>query len=169
KIIPSAKQVHDPQTSAWLGPGWDLGFSGPDDVAFTSDGAVVYVVGEMSQNLLVMPATTPPYRDGIAPSPVLVGVGARPQGVAIAPVAIGGRWLAYVANILSRDVSKVDVPSWSSSFEMARLPVTPSTSEPRTASFLNGDRFFHTTTDPRVSSSRKVACGSCHIDAEQDG
>src|SRR5262245_37569543 len=52
---------------------------------------------------------------------------------------------------------------------MARLPVTPSTSEPRTASFLNGDRLFHTTTDPRVSSSRKVACGSCHIDAEQDG
>src|SRR5262245_14565261 len=94
KIIPSAKQVHDPQTAAWIGPGWDLGFSGPDDVAFTSDGAVVYVVGEMSQNLLVMPATTPPYRDGIAPSPVLVGVGARPQGVAIAPVATAGRWLA---------------------------------------------------------------------------
>src|SRR5262245_26582901 len=169
KIIPSAKQVHDPQTSVWLGPGWDLGFAGPDDVAFTSDGATVYVVGEMSGNLVVMPAATPPYRDGVAMAPALVSVGARPQGVAIAPVAVGGRLLAYVANILSRDVSKVDVTSWTSSFEMARIPVTPSTPEPRSPAFLNGDRLFHTTTDPRVSSTRKVACGSCHIDGEQDG
>jgi DNA-binding beta-propeller fold protein YncE len=169
KIILSAKQVHDPQTSAWLGPGWDLGASGPDDVAFSSDGATVYLVGELSENLLVMPASTPPYRDGIAPAPVLVTVGGRPQGVAVSPVAIGGRQLAYVANILSRDVSKVDVTSWSGAFEVRRIPVTPSTPEPRTPSFLNGDRLFHSSADPRVSSNRKVACGSCHIDGEQDG
>jgi len=169
KIIVSARQVHDPQTSAWLGPGWNLGVAGPDDVAFSADGATVYLVGELSENLLVMPAATPPYRDGVAPSPVLVGVGQRPEGVAVSPVAIGGRQLAYVANILSRDVSKVDVTSWSSSFEMARIPVTPATAEPLSASFLNGDRIFHSSADPRVSSNRKVACGSCHIDGEQDG
>jgi len=169
KIILSARQVHDPQTSAWIGPGWDLGVAGPDDIAFSSDGATVYVVGELSENLVVMPAATPPYRDGIAPSPALVAVGRRPQGVAVSPVAIGGRQIAFVANILSRDVSKVDVTTWSAPLELARIPVTPATPEPRTPSFLNGDRLFHTTADPRVSSNRKVACGSCHIDGEQDG
>jgi len=169
KIILSARQVHDPQTSIWLGPGWDLGVAGPDDLAFSSDGATVYVVGELSENLVVMPAATPPYRDGVALSPVLVSVGQRPQGVAVSPVAIGGRQIAYVANILSRDVSKVDVTGWSGSFELARIPVTPSTPEPRSSSFLRGDRLFHSSVDPRVSSNHKVACGSCHIDGEQDG
>src|SRR5678816_2194187 len=76
KIILSARQVHDPQTSIWLGPGWDLGVAGPDDVAFSSDGAIVYLVGEISENLVVMPAATPAWRNGVAPSPVLVSVGA---------------------------------------------------------------------------------------------
>jgi len=169
KIILSAKQVHDPQTAAWIGPGWDLGVAGPDDVAFSSDGATVYLVGELSENLAVLPAATPPYRDGVAPSPVLVDVGQRPEGVAVSPVAPGGHVYAYVANILSRDVSKIDVTTWSSAAEVARIPVTPSTAEPRSAAFLNGDRLFHTSADARVSSNRKVACGSCHMDGEQDG
>jgi DNA-binding beta-propeller fold protein YncE/mono/diheme cytochrome c family protein len=169
KIILSAKQVHDPQNSAWLGPGWDLGVAGPDDVAFSSDGGTVYVVGELSENLVVMPAATPPYRDGVAPSPVVVDVGRRPQGVAVSPAPVGGHVYAYVANLLSRDVSKVDVTTWSAASEAARIPVTPATVEPRSAAFLNGDRLFHSSADPRVSSNRKVACGSCHVDGEQDG
>jgi DNA-binding beta-propeller fold protein YncE len=169
KIILSAKQVHDPQTAAWLGPGWDLPAAGPDDIAFSSDGAIVYVVEELSENLVVLPAATSPYRDGIAPSPRLVGVGERPQGVAVSPVTIGGREIAYVANLLSRDVSKVDVTSWPASFELGRIGVTPSTPEPQSTAFLNGDRLFHTSADPRVSANGKVACGSCHIDGEQDG
>jgi DNA-binding beta-propeller fold protein YncE len=169
KIILTAKQVHDPQTSVWLGPGWDLGFAGPADIAWSSDGALVYVVGEMSENVALLPADTPPYRNGTAPSPALVNVGRRPQGIAVAPVLLGGKQFAYVANLLSRDVSKLDVTTWSAPFEAARIPVTPTTPEPRTAAFLNGDRLFHTSADPRVSSNRKVACGSCHIDGEQDG
>src|SRR5262249_26900208 len=104
KIILTAKQVHDPQTSVWLGPGWELGLSGPSDIAWSGDGSTVYVVGEMSENVVVLPATTPPYRNGTAPSPALVNVGRRPQGIAVAPVLIGGRQFAYVANLLSRDV-----------------------------------------------------------------
>src|SRR5258706_11444864 len=37
KITLTAKQVHDPQTSVWLRPGWDLGVARPDDIAFSSD------------------------------------------------------------------------------------------------------------------------------------
>lgn len=169
KVIVTAKQVHDPATSVWLGPGWDMPLSGPSDIAFTSDGATVFMTGELSENLLVMPTSTPAYKNGVAPSPVVVGVGKRPMGLAVMPVAIGGKQFAYVANLLSRDVSKVDVTTWSAPVEVARLAVTPSTPEPRSASFLNGERVFHSTVDPRASSNRKVACGSCHIDSEQDG
>ena len=47
--------------------------------------------------------------------------------------------------------------------------MTPTTPEPRSASFLNGERVFHSSVDPRISSNRKVACGSCHVYGEQDG
>jgi mono/diheme cytochrome c family protein len=169
KIIVTAKQVHDPATAVWIGPGWDMPVSGPVDVAFSADGSTVYLVGELSENLLVMPSSTPAYKNGIAPSPVTVGVGRRPAGIAVAPVAIGGKQIAYVANLLSRDVSKVDVTTWSAPVELARIAVTPSTAEPRSASFLNGERVFHSSVDSRISSNRKVACGSCHVYGEEDG
>ncbi len=169
KIIVTAKQVHDPQNSQWLGAGWDQPVAGPVDIAFSSDAATVYLVNELSENLLVMPPNTPPYPNGVAPGPVTVTFGYRPQGVAVAPVAIGGRQLAYVANLLSRDVSVVDVTSSASPVELHRIAVTPSTPEPHPASFLNGERLFHSSVDPRASSNRKVACGSCHVSGEQDG
>ncbi len=169
KIIVTAKQVHDPTTSVWLGPGWNLPVSGPIDIAFTADGATVYLVGEMSENVVVLPATTPAYNNGAAPSPATVNVGHRPSGIAVAPVAIGGKQLAYVLNLLSRDVSKVDVTNWAAPAELSRIAVTPSTPEPHSASFLNGERVFHSSVDPQASSNRKVACGSCHIYGEQDG
>jgi len=169
KIIVTAKQVHDPATAVWIGPGWNMPVSGPVDVAFTADGATVYLVGELSENVLVMPSNTPPYNNGAAPSPTTVNVGLRPSGIAVAPVAIGGKQLAYVANFLSRDVSKVDVTNGAAPVELGRIAVTPTTPEPRSASFLNGERVFHSTVDPRASSNRKVACGSCHVYGEQDG
>jgi DNA-binding beta-propeller fold protein YncE len=169
KVIVTAKQIHDPATAVWIGPGWDQPVSGPADLAFTADGTTVMMVGELSENLLVMPSSTPAYNDGAAPAPVTVGVGRRPTGIALAPVAIGGKQYAYVANLLSRDVSKVDVTAPASPVELKRIAVTPSTAEPRSASFLNGERVFHSTVDPRASSNRKVACGSCHVYGEQDG
>src|SRR5262245_57373563 len=169
KIIVTAKQIHDPATAVWIGPGWDKPVSGPVHVAFSADGATVYMVGELSENILVMPSTTPAYNNGVAPSPVTVGVGKRPSGIAVAPVAIGGKQLAYVANLLSRDVSKVDVTNTGAPVELGRINVTPSTAEPRSASFLNGERVFHSSVDARISSNRKVACGSCHVYGEEDG
>lgn len=124
-------------------------------------------MNELSENVVVMPVNTPPYRNGVAPGPVTVGF--RPQGIAVAPVAIGGKQLAYVANILSRSVSVLDVTSTASPFEVHKIPVTPTTLEPRSAAFLNGERVFHSSNDPRISSNRKVACGSCHMYGEADG
>lgn len=169
KVIVTAKQIHDPATAVWIGPGWDMPLSGPADIAFSSDGATVYLVGELSENVLLMPSNTPAYKNGVAPSPVTVNVGKRPSGIAVAPVAIGGKQLAYVANLLSRDVSKIDVTNWAAPVELARIAVTPSTVEPKSAAFLNGERVFHASVDPRVSSNRKVACGSCHVYGEEDG
>jgi DNA-binding beta-propeller fold protein YncE len=169
KVIVTAKQIHDPATAVWIGPGWDMPVSGPVDIAFSADGSTVYMVGELSENLLVMPSATPAYKNGIAPSPVVVGVGRRPAGIAVAPVTIGGKQLAYVANLLSRDVSKVDVTNAAAPVELSRIAVTPTTVEPRSASFLNGERVFHSSVDARISSNRKVACGSCHVYGEQDG
>jgi mono/diheme cytochrome c family protein len=143
--------------------------SGPVDIAFNSDGSTVYLVAELSENLLVMPTSTPGYKNGIAPSPVTVNVGSRPSGVAVAPLAIGGKQLAYVANLLSRNVSKIDVTNWAAPVELVKLGVTPSTAEPHSAAFLNGERVFHSSVDARISSNRKVACGSCHVYGEQDG
>ncbi len=169
KIIVSAKQVHDPATSVWLGPGWDMPVAGPVDIAFTADGSTVYLVNELSENVLTMPTATPPYQNGTSPSPAVVDVGFRPSGIAVAPVAIGGKARAYVANLLSRDVSVLDVTTWSAPVELHRIGVTPATPEPASASFRNGERLFHSSHDPRISSNRKVACGSCHIYGEQDG
>ena len=169
KVIVTAKQVHDPATAVWLGPGWDMPVSGPADIAFTADGATVFMVGELSENVLIMPASTPAYKNGIAPSPVTVGVGRRPWGIAVSPVAIAGKQIAYVANLLSRDVSMVDVTNTAVPVELSRIAATPTTPEPKTASFLNGERVFHSSVDARASSNRKVACGSCHAYGEQDG
>jgi YVTN family beta-propeller protein len=169
KIIPSALQVHDPQTAAWLGPGWNMPVAGPIDIAFESDGSIVYLVNELSENVLVMPTATPPYNNGVAPSPVTVDVGFRPSGIAVSPVPIGGKTRAYVANLLSRSVSVLDVTSWAASIELRRIAVTPSTVEPLSASFRNGERLFHSSHDARVSSNRKVACGSCHLYGGDDG
>lgn len=169
KVILSAKQVHDPQTSAWLGPGWDQPVGGPVDIAFAADAATAYLVNELSRNVLVMPVSTPAYRNGSAPAPVTVAVGARPLGIAVAPVAIGGKQLAWVANAADRTVSVLDVTLWSAPVELRRLGTVPTTPEPRSAAFLNGERVFHSSTDARASSNRKVACGSCHPYGEQDG
>lgn len=178
KIILSAKQVHDPaaQNTPWRGTGWDAPVAGPVDIAFSSDGATTFLLNELSENLLVMPTNTPPCQNGTvspcnvaAPPPVTVTVGYRPMGVAVAPVVIGGQQRAYVANILSRDVSVVNVTNPAASAELHRIAVTPVTPEPASAHFRNGERLFHSSVDPRASSNRKVACGSCHMYGEQDG
>jgi hypothetical protein len=169
KIILTAKQVHDPQTSAWLGPGWDSPVAGPVDISFSSDGSLVYLVFELSENVLVMPTSTPPTKPGAASPLPVVTVGHRPSGIAVSPVAIGGLQKAYVANLLSRTVSVLDVTAPASPVELHQIAVTPSTPEPLSFAFLNGERLFHSSNDPRISANRKVACGSCHLYGEQDG
>jgi DNA-binding beta-propeller fold protein YncE len=169
KIIFTAKQVHDPATNAWLGPGWDAPISGPVDIAFSADGSVAYLLNEVSDNVLVFRTNTPPENLTNAPPLPTVDVGFRPQGIAASPVTLAGRDLVYVANILSRTVSVVDVTNPDAPFELAQVDVTPTTPEPMPADFRNGEHLFHTSKDPRISINSKVSCASCHVGGEDDG
>ena len=114
-------------------------------------------MNELSENVVVMPVNTPPFRNGVAPGPVAVTVGFRPQGIAVSPVPIGGKQLAYVANILSRSVSVLDVTSNASPFEVHRISVTPTTPEPRSR---RRDRWSGTGT-AMSEAARRAAPRSC--------
>jgi len=169
KLIFTAKQVHDPATGAWLGPGWNAPIAGPVDIAFSSDGTIGYLLNEVSDNLLVFRTSLPPENLTSAPPLPTVDVGFRPQGVAASPITLAGRDLVYVANILSRSVSVVDVTNPDAPFEVAQLDVTPTTPEPMPADFRNGEHLFHASKDPRISINSKVSCASCHVGGEDDG
>src|SRR6185436_8177427 len=89
-------------------------------------------------------------------------VGDRPIGVAASPVSSN----AYVLNQLSRDISVVNLATLT---EVKRIPVTPVTGERLPTNVVLGAKLFHSSDDPRISRSGKMACASCHINAEHDG
>lgn len=162
KVILTAVHTHDPQSQAYVGPGWDARVAGPVDIAFSKDGAIAYVLHELSNDLVVMPAQTPAIRPAGAEPLVEIGVGERPLGVVVSPTSP----TAWVLNSLSRDVSVVDLEK---RIEVRRIPVTPETGEPYPPDILRGAKIFHTSADPRISRNEKIACGSCHPDGEHDG
>jgi DNA-binding beta-propeller fold protein YncE len=163
KVILSALHVHDPGgTNRYLGPGWNARVAGPIDIAFSSNGAMTCVVHELSDDLVVLPSNTPlakPAGSGGLPE---IGVGSRPRGLAVSPTADR----AYVYNSLSRDVSVVDLTALT---ELRRIPLNPLTGERFSAEVLRGAKLFHSSADSRISTNHKVACASCHINAEHDG
>jgi DNA-binding beta-propeller fold protein YncE len=163
EVILTAVHIHDPSGSnPYLGPGWDARVAGPIDIGFSSDGAQTYLLHELSDDLVVMPSNTPLVKpEGASPLPQ-IPVGRRPMGLAVSPVAD----VAYVYNLLSRDVSAVDLDGWT---ELKRIGVTPLTGETFAPEVLAGAKIFHTSDDLRVSQNNKVACASCHINAEHDG
>ena len=166
KIILSAVEVHDPTSSGsspvYDGPGWDVALAGAIDIAFSADGASAFVLGEHSENVVIVPTSTPPVRPGGASDLVTIDVGRRPVGLVSSPVGP----LAWVLNHLSRSVSVVDLDSRS---ELRQVALTPGTPDPLTAAELRGAEVFHTANESEVSGNRKVACASCHYDAEHDG
>lgn len=163
KVILTALHVHDPANgNPYLGPGWNAHVAGPADIAFSANGAVTYVLHELSNDLLVMPSNTPLVRPAGAPPLPEIPVGNRPIGLTVSATANR----AYVYNLLSRDVSVIDLTAM---IELKRIPVTPTTGEPLAAEVLAGAKLFHTSDDPRISVNSKVSCASCHINAEHDG
>ncbi|HXJ55184.1 MAG TPA: cytochrome c peroxidase [Verrucomicrobiae bacterium] len=163
KVILSALYVHNNVSGgAYLGPGWNVGAAGPIDLGFTVDGALACVLLELSRNLVLLPTSTVNLRPAGAPPLAEVKLGYRPIGVALSPV----RSNAYVLNQLTRDISIVDLTGPS---ELKRVPVTPITGERFPADVLRGAQIFHSSDDPRISRSGKMACASCHINAEHDG
>ena len=159
KVILSAVHIHDNNT--YRGPGWDLPVSGPVDIAFSTNGDTAYVLHELSANLVVMPTNTPAVKPA-GGSLTVIDVGERPRGVVVSPTAD----IAFVSNLLSRDLSVIDLAAGT---ETARVPLTLTSAEPFSADVLTGARIFHSSRDPRISSNGKVACASCHINAEHDG
>ncbi len=165
KIILTAVAVHDPTTGPlnpiYDGPGWDARVAGPVDLAFSADGQVAYLLHENSDDVLVVPTSTPPVRPAGAPALVEIGVGERPIGIVASPASD----LAYVLNLLSRDVSVVDL---SAGAELRRIAVATG-ADPVPETVRRGARLFHTSNDDRIARNRKVACASCHLDGEHDG
>lgn len=163
KVILSARHVHDPAGSnPYLGPGWNAGVAGPIDIAFSSNGAMTYLLHELSDDLVVLPSNTPLVKPASAAPLPEINVGSRPRGLAVSPVSDR----AYVYNSLSRDVSVVDLIAL---VELRRIPVTPVTGEPFSSEVLRGARIFHSSADSKISTNSKVSCASCHINAEHDG
>jgi len=163
KVVLSAKHVHKAASGGvYEGPGWDAPVAGPVDLAFSHDGAMVYLLHELSGDLVAMPSATPPVKPANSPGLTRIQVGRRPIGVAVSPTAPR----AYVNNQLTRDISVVDLAT---SREISRIPATPSTGEPFSEPVLVGAKIFHSSGDPRISANGKVACASCHINGEHDG
>ncbi len=163
KVILSAVHVHDPaQGNAYSGPGWNATVSGPVDIAFAADGSQAYVVCELSNEVVVVGSATSNVRPSGAPALPEIRVGDRPAGIAVSPID----GAAYVLNRFSRDLSVIETGT---AREVRRVALNPVTGEPETAAFLRGAKLFHTSADPRISNNEKVACASCHFDAEIDG
>ena len=163
KVVMTALHVHNPTANgAYVGPGWNAGVAGPIDIAFSVDGQMVYVLNELSGDLIAMPVNTTNLRPAGTPPLTQIKVGGRPIGVAVSPVTSN----AYVLNQLTRDVSVVNLSILT---EVKRIPITPVTGERFPADVLLGAKIFHSSTDPRISRRGKMACASCHINAEHDG
>jgi YVTN family beta-propeller protein len=163
KVILTAVHVHDPAGgNAYVGPGWNARVAGPIDIGFSRDGSTAYLLHELSGDLVVLPAGTPNVKPAAAAPLPEIDAGDRPTGLAVSPVAE----TAYVYNLLSRDVSVIDLAARA---ELRRIPATPESGEPFSPSVLLGARIFHSSDDPRISANAKVACGSCHIGNEHDG
>ena len=174
KVVLSAKQVHDPSRGdnnpPWLGHGWDASVSGLVDLGFLTlgDDVVADAVAEQSDELIALAADTPMFKPGPdAPGLFELRLGDRPMGIAMDPK--GAR--AWVYNSLSSDVSVIDLQRPLQPAESARIAlVAPESPDPLVEPVaLTGARLFYSSADPRISSNEKVACASCHINAEHDG
>lgn len=162
KVILSAKHVHDPLTGGnpYQGPGWDAGVSGPIDIAFSIDGAWALMLHEVSNDLLIFPSGLPAVKPPGSEPLQEIRVGDRPVGLAFSP----SKPEAYVLNMLSRDISVIDLAAKQESRRVSLV-----SSEPLPPQILSGAKLFHTSDDLRVSANSKVGCASCHINAEHDG
>ncbi len=166
KIIFTATEVHDPTSSGnnptYDGSGWNAQVSGPVDLAFSSDGSLAYLLHEQSEDLLIVPTNTTPIKPVAASPLVEIGVGRRPTGIVTSPVDDR----AFVLNTLSRSISVINLATQSVTNQLAATPIT---SEPFSSQQLRGAEIFHSSNEDAISLNRKVACASCHINAEHDG
>ena len=159
RVVLSGVYAHDNTTL--LGDGWNAGIAGPIDLGFDAVGDTAYLVNAYSNNVLVF-ATDIEMERGSDAALTEIPVGDHPLGIAVSPTDD----TAYVLNVLSRDVSVIDLVAEEVT---DTIDVTPDVDEPLDEDFLTGARLFHSSADPRVSSTGKVACASCHVRGQGDG
>jgi YVTN family beta-propeller protein len=160
RVVLTAVYAHN--GNALVGNGWNAHVAGPVDLAFDVGGQTAYLVHEQSNDVVVMPTNTTMNRPEGAQALTEIPVGDMPIGIAASPASNK----LYVLNMLSRDVSVINMDT---RVEEARVPATPGTPEPLAADVLRGAKLFNTSADLRLSSSAKVACASCHPGGETDG
>jgi YVTN family beta-propeller protein len=124
----------------------------PMDLAFSVDGARLYVTGFGSGDLAVVDVA-----GGSIEAHVDVGEG--PRGLALAR---NGR-RAYVSNAISNDLAVVSLATGQ---RVARVPTTVT---PLAANVKKGQRLFFSSRSAGVSTLRWMSCGSCHFDGHHDG
>lgn len=120
---------------------------------------LVAVIDANSRNALPAVST----RDDTGPL-----FGHAPSGLCVSP---DGSKL-YVHNFLERKVRVFNISSLTAGTDTTvpqLATVTLTTTEPMTASVLNGKRLFYNSEDPRLASEGYIGCASCHLGGDQDG
>ena len=123
----------------------------PFDLAFSTDGQSLYVVGFGSGDVSVVDLRT---RQKVG----RIDVGEGPRGIALSPDGTMG----YVVNSLSDDLSVINLAALQ---ELKRIPVTTS---PLPAEVKRGKLLFFSSRSREVARDRWMSCGSCHPEAEHD-
>jgi YVTN family beta-propeller protein len=124
----------------------------PFDVAFSPDGARLYVVGLGSGDLLSIDLEA---RRFLA----RLNVGDGPCGIVLAP---NGEQ-AYVLNSISDDVAVINLERFK---RVARVPVTVTPLTPR---LKRGQLLFFSSRSTRLAKDRWISCATCHFEGEHDG
>jgi hypothetical protein len=130
----------------------------PRAVAVTPDGKTAYLALAGTDAVMGIDLSQPE-------RPSLLGfwpTGKNPRGVVLNRE--GTR--AYVMNHLSRDVSVLNLEDTGVRPEIARIPVTLETLDPK---LLRGKVLFNNANDPRISHLGWMSCASCHYDGGADG
>lgn len=134
-------------------------------IAFSPSGRFAYVTHQGAEMLSVydvLRASQIIPGDGTpVPFETRIDVGSAPQGILVS--SNGQR--AYVANLLSRDLTVIDLSNPTNPVVSACVE---STIEPLPLNVANGKRLFYRSRAPKHSRDNYIACASCHADGGMD-
>jgi len=149
-------------SSVLVGDGWNARIAGPIDIAFDAAGTTAYIANNSSNDVVVVPTNIGLAKPAGAPPLTEIPVGEAPIGITASPIYNK----LYVLNYLSRSISIINTTT---NTVTGTFSTTPFTVDPVPADVRLGAMLFTRSDDPRISSSGKVSCASCHPDGDTDG